>query len=400
MNYIDATYLITSDKPFDIEKKAEEIAVNSIVGDFDKYPSELKEKLERYKGRIVDVYDFKDSESKKFKAVIKIGYPVILFNHDIPSILTIIFGKLSLERNIKLIDLDFHPAFLDHFQGPRYGINGVRDLLNVHHEPLLMTTFQTCFGLNTTEFSEYFYKQAVGGADFIKDDEIFFDDALSPFEERIEACVKKAEEAEKITGRKTLYVANLTGRVDEMIEKARKGVRAGGKAFLINVLPYGFDILQRLSEEVDAVFVAYPSFSGAVFQSENIGIEASILLGKLMRIAGADLVLFPSPYGNMSLTYHKIMEITDSLRENLDNIKPSFPVPSENINPTLVPDIFKEFGTNVVINAGHSVHKHPMGTTAGVKAFRDAVDCIVSGVSIEECAAASDELKTALEKWK
>ncbi len=400
MNYIDATYLITSEKPFNVEEKAKEIAVNSIVGDIEKYPTEVKKKLEKYQGRIVDVYDFKDSDSKKFKAVIKIGYPVILFNHDIPSILTIIFGKLSLERNIKLIDLDFHPTFLDHFQGPRYGINGIRELLNIHHEPLLMTTFQTCFGLNTDEFAEEFFKQATGGADFIKDDEIFFDDALAPFEKRIEACLKKSQEAENITGRKNIYVANLTGHVDEMIEKAKRGVEVGCKAFLINVLPYGFDILQRLSQEVDAVFVAYPSFSGAIFQSENIGIEASILLGKLMRIAGADMVLFPSPYGDMSLTYHKIMEITDSLRETLDNIPPSFPIPSEGITPKLVPDIFKEFGTNVVINAGHSVHKHPMGTTAGVKAFRDIIDCTVSGVLIEECAAASEDLKIALEKWK
>lgn len=400
MNYIDATYLLTADKPFNIEKKAEEIAVNSLVGNFETYPLYLKEKLEKYKGRIVDFYDFKDSDSKKFKAVIKVGYPVILFNHDIPSILTIIFGKLSLERNIKLIDLDFHPAFLDHFQGPGYGIDGVRNLLGIHHEPLLMSTFQTCFGLNTEEFAEEFYKQAVGGVDFVKDDEAFFDDSLAPFEKRIESCVKKSEEAEKITGRKTLYVANLTGHVDEMIEKAKRGTEAGCKAFLINVLPYGFDILQRLSEEVDAVFVAYPSFSGAVFQSETIGIEASILLGKLMRIAGADLVLFPSPYGNLSLTHHKIMEITESLKENLENIKPSFPVPSEGINPSLVPKIFKDFGTNVVINAGHSVHLHPMGSTAGAKAFRDIIDCTVSGVLVEECAAASEELKVALEKWK
>jgi 2,3-diketo-5-methylthiopentyl-1-phosphate enolase len=400
MNYIDATYLIFSDKPFDIEKKAEEIAVNSIVGNFENYPQELKKKLEKYKGRIVDVFDFKDSDSKKYKAVIKIGYPVVLFNHDIPSILTIIFGKLSLEKNIKLIDLDFHPAFLDHFNGPRYGINGIRDMLNVHHEPLLMTTFQTCFGLDTSEFADKFFKQAVGGVDFVKDDEIFFDDTFAPFEKRIEACVKRAEESEKITGRKTLYVPNLTGHVDEIIEKAKRGIDAGGKAFLINVLPYGFDVLQRLSEEVDAVFVAYPSFSGAIYQSENVGIEASVLLGKLMRIAGADMVLFPSPYGDLSLTHHKIMEITESLKEGLGNIKPSFPVPSENINPSLVPKMFKDFGTNVVINAGHTIHEHPMGTTAGAKAFRDAVDCVISGVLIEECAAASEELKTALEKWK
>ncbi len=398
MNYIEVSYLLTDKESFDAEKKAEELALSLSIGRWGDLPAEKRNKLEKYEGKVLDVLSYK--EGKKYKALIKIGFPVILFEHTVSSLLSIIYGKISFTEEVKVIDIDFHPAYLDHFNGPNFGIKGIRDILGIHHEPLLMTVLKPCVGLNTEEFAQEFYKHALGEADLVKDDEIFFDDSLAPFEKRIEACVKKSEEAEKITGRKTIYIPHLTGRIDTVIEKAKRGVEAGAKGFLINVLPYGFDFLQRLSEEVDAFFVAYPSFSGTIFKTEHIGIRSSVLFGKLMRLAGGDIVIYPSPYRKNIIEHTDALEISENLRREWEDIKPSFPAPTGNISPLNIDRVFKDFGNQTVFVASGSIYMHPGGVKDGVEAIRDAIDCTISGVSIEECAAASPSLKTFLEKCK
>ena len=398
MNYIEVTYLLTAKKHIEPEKKAEEIAISLSIGGWGDLPENKRKKLEKYKAKVIDVLPYK--EGKKERVLIKIGFPVILFEHSVASILSIIYGKISFTEEIKVIDIDFHPSFLDHFPGPRYGINGIRELLGIHHEPLLMTVIKPSVGLTTEEFAEEFFKHAAGGADLVKDDEIFFDDALAPFEKRIEACIKKAEEAEKISGRKTLYIPHLKGKVNELIEKAKRGVEAGAKGFLVNVIPYGFDILQRLSEEVDAFFVAYPSFSGVVFKTEHIGIRSPVLFGKLMRLMGADIVIYPSPYKKNVIEHTDALEIAENLRKDWENINPSFPAPIGNISPLNINKAFRDFGNQTVFVASGEIYKHPEGSKAGVEALRDALDCSLTGVSLEECASASSSLEKALKVYK
>ncbi len=394
MNYVEVTYLLTTKEKVNPEKKAEDLAISLSIGGRGDLPPEKAKDLEKYQGKVLDVFSYE--EEKQFKALIKIGFPVILFEHTIPSILSIIYGKISFTEDIKVIDIDFHPAFLDHFKGPRYGINGIREIVGIHHEPLLMTVLKPCVGLTTEEFANEFFKHALGESDIVKDDEIFFDDSLAPFEKRIEACVKKAEEAEKITGRKTIYVPHLSGRIDEIIQKAKRGVEAGAKGFLINVLPYGFDVLQRLSEEVEAFFIAHPSFSGTIFKTTHLGIRTPVFFGKLMRLTGADIVMYPSPYGKSPIEHTDALETAENLRRDWEHLNPSFPAIVGNISPLNVHTAFKDFGNQTVLVACGSIYQHPEGVTSGIKAVRDALDCSLTGVSLEECASASPELQKAL----
>ena len=395
MNYIEVSYLLTGVKSEnEAKEKAENISLTLSIGGWGDTPPEKREFLKKYTAKVLDVVFFEN------KALIKIGFPVILFDHTVPSILTLIYGKLSFTENIKIIDVSFPPAFLDHFQGPKFGKNGIREILNIHHEPLLMSVIKPCVGYSVEEFAEEFYKHALGGADLVKDDEIFFDDGLAPFEKRIEACVKKSEEAEKITGRKTLYIPHLTGRIDSIIEKAKRGINAGAKGFLINVIPYGFDVLQRLSEEIDGFFIAHPSFSGVIFRSDRLGINPTVLFGKLMRLSGADIVIYPSPRKDSPLTGVEAIEIAEILRSDWENINPSFPAITGDINPVNIGDFFKEFGNQTVFNIGGSAYRHPDGVKSGVKAVRDALDCVLSGISFEECTFSSPELKEALKVFK
>ncbi len=397
MNYVEATYLVVSDKKFDVEKKAVELASDIHIWNEKNYPYD-KSVIKKFQIKIVDYFDFEDEDTGEFRAVIKLGFPVLMFTYSISSIISIIFGRISLYGRIKLVDLNFPDLFLEHFKGSNFGIYGLRQKLNIKHEPLLMVTLET-YAQNSKEIANLLYQIGSAGADIIKENEAYFDDSLAPFEERIKYCLESKKKAEDFIGRKIIYAPNLTGSVDSLIDKAKKAVDLGVEAFVINVVPYGFDILQRLSEEVEAVFIANPAFSGTLYQSKDYGIESHTLFGKLFRLAGADIVIFPSPYGDYPLIHHHAMEVSEALKEKLSHLNPVFPAPSMGIYPQIVPQLFKDFGNQVVINVDEVPYKHPDGVHAGVKAFRDIIDCTVNGVPLEECISVSPELNKAVKKF-
>ncbi len=80
-------------------------------------------------------------------------------------------------------------------------------------------------------------------------------------------------------------------------------MQAGADILLFNVFSYGLDVLQSLAEDDELQFpiMAHPTISGAYSASKLYGISSPLLLGKLLRYAGADFSLFPSPYGSVVL---------------------------------------------------------------------------------------------------
>jgi 2,3-diketo-5-methylthiopentyl-1-phosphate enolase len=123
-----------------------------------------------------------------------------------------------------------------------------------------------------------------------------------------------------------------------------------------------------------------------------------LLLGSFMRMAGADLVLFPSPYGNVSLPKEDALEIAKRL-EQPSIYRRSFPVPSAGIHPGMIPRILEDFGKDVIVNAGGGIHHHPSGTRSGARAFCDAIQGVSEGKKLEEISEKSTPLREALAHW-
>ncbi|CAM3128074.1 2,3-diketo-5-methylthiopentyl-1-phosphate enolase [Paenibacillus lupini] len=396
-----ATYR-SYDEKADFDKKALSIAVGLTVGSWTELPEARKAEMEKHLGKVLSV-DVHEPACGERYADIRIAYPDINFSRDIPALLVTIFGKLSMDGKIKLIDLDVSEEFQSAFPGPKFGLEGVRQLLGVHDRPLLMSIFKSVVGHDLPNLQEQFYKQALGGVDLIKDDEILFENPLTPLEKRVEVCMEAARKAQQETGQKLLYAVNLTGPTSQLANQARKAIAAGANALLFNVLSYGYDVLHELSKdpEINVPIAAHPALAGAFYPSPHYGIGASVLLGKLMRLAGADLVLFPSPYGSVVMPKEENLAVKDALLAPSSTLRTSFPVPSAGIHPGLVPLILRDFGTDVVVNAGGGIHGHPMGTAAGGQAFRSAITAAMNGVPLREAAAqpGNEALQAAIDAW-
>lgn len=399
-----ATYRSYDDRA-DFNKKALSIAVGLTVGSWTELPEAQKANMEKHLGKVlsVTVHEPENALPGERYADMRIAYPDINFSRDLPALLVTVFGKLSMDGKIKLMDLDVSEDFASAFPGPKFGLNGVRDLLGVHDRPLLMSIFKSVVGYDLANLQDQFYKQALGGVDLIKDDEILFENPLTPLEKRVEACLDAARRAEAETGQKLLYAVNLTGPTSALAANARKAIDAGANALLFNVLAYGYDVLHELSSDksINIPIAAHPAMAGAMYPSPHYGISASLLLGKLMRLAGADLVLFPSPYGSVVMPKEENLAVKEALLAPLHGLRTSFPVPSAGIHPGLVPLILKDFGTDVVVNAGGGIHGHAMGTAAGGQAFRQAITATLNGVPLRNAAEqpGNEALLAAIEAW-
>ncbi|WP_079508214.1 2,3-diketo-5-methylthiopentyl-1-phosphate enolase [Mesobacillus jeotgali] len=399
MSEITATYIVHDDK-HNPQKKAEGIALGLTIGSWTDLPELDQKQLKKHKGRVVSVEGSSLDANSETVATIKIAYPAINYSADIPAILTTVFGKLSLDGKVKLIDLDFGHELKKAFPGPRFGIEGIRNKVNVHDRPLLMSIFKGVIGRDLTYLLKQLKEQSLGGVDLIKDDEILFENELAPFEKRITSGKQVLEEVYETTGHRTLYAANLTGRTTQLRDKARKAAELGADALLFNVFAYGLDVLQELREddEIGIPIMAHPAVSGAFTSAAEYGFSHSLLLGKLLRYAGADFSLFPSPYGSVALEKQQAISIAEALTVE-DRFKRTFPVPSAGIHPGMVPLLVEDFGLDSIINAGGGVHGHPGGAQGGGKAFRQAIDTVLGGKSLEEGALEYEELKTAIDLW-
>ena len=101
----------------------------------------------------------------------------------------------------------------------------------------------------------------------------------------------------------------------------------------------------------------------------------------------------------MALEKAETLAIAKGLTRNEASWKRTFPVPSAGIHPGMVPDLIKDFGIESVINAGGGVHGHPDGAKGGAKAFRSAVEAVLSGKSLSTAAKEDAALQKALALW-
>jgi 2,3-diketo-5-methylthiopentyl-1-phosphate enolase len=397
MNELIATYSL-KDLKGNALKKAEEIALGLTVGSWTELPLLEQNQLKKHKGKVVSIEENIVNEGE---AIVKIAYPYLNFSADLPAILVTTFGKLSLDGKVKLLDLEFPIALKKAFPGPRFGISGIREKVNVFDRPLLMSIFKGVIGRNLDYLSNQLSHQALGGVDLVKDDEILFENELTPFVDRILAGKQVLNTTFEETGHRTLYAVNLTGRSSTLRDKARLAADLGADVLLFNVFAYGLDILQELREDnqIGLPIMAHPAVSGAFLSANEYGFSHSLFLGKLLRYAGADFSLFPSPYGSVALQKETTLSIKKELLKEDESYKSTFPVPSAGIYPGLVPLLINDFGMDSVINAGGGVHGHPAGAIAGGKAFRQAIEVILKGQTLLEGVDFHPELKTAIELW-
>lgn len=364
VDYVTARYRVPWDER--LPDKAGAVAVGMTVGSWTDLPDSRKPHLRRYLGEVGEV--FRDGRAGFFE----IRYPVDNVRPSVSSLLTVVFGKLSLDGAIRLERLDLPDTLVKAFPGPSHGIRGLREKLGIPSRPLVMSIFKSENGRSLKEFQSAFQEQIAGGVDLVKDDEIYMADDDAPLLDRVRAAREALSRREALTGQRGLYIPVLSGTPQEVLETAHHAVEAGAQGLLITAYTTGLDLLTDLRRSGIAVpIILHPAFAGGQVQSPDHGVHPRIFLGQLPRMVGADVVLYPSPYGSVAMNRVESLSVAEALRE-ASRFPAVLPGPSAGIHLGILPELFRDFGPDIVINAGGAVHGHPEGTRAGAQVLADA----------------------------
>ena len=405
--YTIATYFVELKPRTDIMKFAEALAIEQTTGTWLEVPEETPDLRSKHCGKVcgvweVPAYEFElpnDIETRKY--VLQIAYPEINFGSQVPMLLSTVIGNISMSGRLKLIDLKFSDKFLNGFKGPKFGIEGVRKILNVHDRPLLNNMIKPCTGYTPDVGAKLFYKAASGGVDIVKDDELISDPVYNRMEDRVKLYMEKEKQVYEETGERTLYTVNITNTAQKAIDNAKRAIDLGANALMINYLTCGYSVLQALSEdpEITVPILAHLDFAGTMYESHFSGLSSHLVLGKLVRLAGADLIIYPSPYGKFKFFREKHLQIANALTYQMGELKRIFPGPGGGINNGVVHTLVEDMGMDCIVACGGAVHGHPMGPVAGGKALRQVIDAAVKGIAYADIKDISDEVRIAYDLW-
>jgi 2,3-diketo-5-methylthiopentyl-1-phosphate enolase len=406
-DYALATYYIELNKQVDVVKKAESMAIGQTIGTWVPVPGITEKMREEHMGRVINILDappyelFSQVEGDLRTYFIQIAYPTINFGPQFPMMLTTLLGNdASTSAQVKLVDLQLPESFISHFKGPKFGIEGLRKLTGVYARPLLLNMIKPCTGITPEIGAKIFYEAALGGVDFIKDDELLANPDFCKAADRVKAYNAAAKAAYEKTGKEVIYICNITDSSDRILDTLKAVQDAGAKAVMMCFSTIGYSQFQSISEQIDIPVLGHYAASSICNEGIRNGLGSHISVGKFPRMAGADLVMMNTPYGGYPLTRQQYFKTALQLTLPYYHLKPTMPICGGGVHPGMVQCFIDDFGSDIVLAAGGAIQGHPMGATAGVRAMVQAIDATMKKISINEAAKYHEELKVALEQFR
>jgi 2,3-diketo-5-methylthiopentyl-1-phosphate enolase len=194
---------------------------------------------------------------------------------------------------------------------------------------------------------------------------------------------------------------NITDRPDRLLDNARRAIDAGASALMVDYLTVGISALSMLADDpaIGVPILGHLAFAGAMYASPWSGLSSHLVLGKLPRLAGADIIVYPSPYGTLHLLRAKHLRLAQAMTDAFHGIRPTIPAPGGGLHVGMAPMLAEDLGVDYAFGAGGAVHGHPMGAAAGARAIRQALDATACGRPLADAAKEHAELAKALELW-
>jgi ribulose-bisphosphate carboxylase large chain len=347
---------------------AEALAVEQTL----EFPAELLadgDIRRRVKGQVEKV----DPVGENLFAV-EISYADEVSGFELPQLLNVLFGNVSLLPGIRLERIDLTEALLAHFRGPRFGRAGLRRLVRAEERPLLATALKP-MGLPPAELARLAGQFALGGIDLIKDDHGLANQPFAPWRERVAACAEAVRDANAHSDGTSLYLPSASGPMEDLFERVLWAKRQGAGGLLVIPGLVGWDTMRALadSDEMGLPIMSHPAFLGG-FTDDRRGVAPAVLFGALMRLAGADAVIYPNYGGRFSFSREQCLDIADGTAAPMGRLASIFPVPSGGMTLERVPEMLGTYGHDVILLIGGGLFSAGPSLTDTCRRFRGLVD--------------------------
>ena len=171
-------------------------------------------------------------------------------------------------------------------------------------EVLVGAIVKPSLGLSPGEVARTAAQLAAGGADLVKDDELLGDPAWCPLEERVRSVAAALPAGVQ-------YAVNISGRVESLLERAKRAVEFGAGVLMVNVFAQGLDALRSLREAEFGVPIFAHRVGAALWaRNRSIGVAPDVI-AELTRLCGGDYVQVGSFTGN-------VYDTADEVRAEID----------------------------------------------------------------------------------
>ncbi|MCP5145359.1 MAG: ribulose 1,5-bisphosphate carboxylase [Gammaproteobacteria bacterium] len=366
MQRIQAYYRIESDAA-DVERKAQAIAVEQSV-EMPLAPIDDAYVLENV---IASVGEIVALNHGQFKA--RIDYGVDTVGDDVGQLFNVLFGNCSMLPGVEILDVELPPALLARLRGPRHGINGIRKLLGVERRAITATALKPQ-GSTTDKLLQLCQAMAEGGIDIIKDDHGIVDQyPHCRFAERVPALQRCVREVSARTGHKVIYAPNLSGDLLNMLKQLELCRDEGVEMVMAPPMLMGPANFNALVEQCDVPILAHPTFAGAR------RIAPELLFGKLLRLVGADGIIFTNYGGRFSYSLAQCTALAAASRAPWGNIAPAMPVPAGGMTVERVPELLATYGADTMLLIGGSLLEAGPRLRDRTQSFVDSVAACSAG---------------------
>ncbi|PVA05480.1 RuBisCO large subunit C-terminal-like domain-containing protein [Thalassorhabdomicrobium marinisediminis] len=373
MERFTVTYRIVADDDHDAAARADAIALEDTVEiPRDVVPKGYVEDV--ILGRVEDVTPTGDAVWSA-----RIAYHIDSVGHDLAQLLNVILGNASILRGVKAVDLTPDAALRARFPGARFGAAGVRALTGRSTGGFVCPVIKPQ-GTSSDSLAQLCYLTAVAGADIVKEDHGLAGQDAAPFRERVTACAAavaraNAERQEKGDQTQALYFPNISGPAHKIHDNARYARDAGADGLLIIPGLYGFDAMNQLAQddELDLPIMAHPSHLGPYVLSPDHGYGHGMLFGQLMRLAGADISVFPNHGGRFGFSVEECDAIVADCRDPSGVGPAILPSPGGGMSVERLPDMQRQYGADCVYLLGGSLLRAGDGIGDVIRDMRRAL---------------------------
>jgi ribulose-bisphosphate carboxylase large chain len=302
-----------------------------------------------------------------------ISYSDEIASDEFPQFLNVVFGNSSLIPDITVERIILSEHLMKWFSGPKFGISGLRERLNVYNRPLSFTALKP-MGLPSRSLADEAYKCALGGIDLIKDDHGLANQSFSTYRERVKMCSEAVQRANQESGNKTAYIPNVSGSIDTIIDRIHFAEDCDAGGVMLSPGLVGFDALHYASKHSGIPVIYHPAFSGNYIDNGSGGFDCGCIVGQIPRIAGADVVVFPNYGGRFSFSEEQCRQISVMCSEDLENIKPIFPAPSGGMKPEKVDEMIDFYGKDVALLMGGGLFTSSPDLVENCRQFKNKLE--------------------------
>ena len=365
--YIVVSYYLESS--LNLYEAARSLAIGQSVGNPSK--RSVWETDELFQNHSCLILGDREELESKLAGFVDIAFPAINIDFKTDGIAHLLVNIMGGQLDIDIVSkcqvkhIEFPQSVEDQFQGPKFGIKGIREYTKAWDKPILGSIIKPKTGVTPEVLLEMVKELVEGGVNFIKEDEILSDPSFCRIEDRVPLIMDYLKDKDVI------YSVSIHSDPHVILDRVKQVHELGGNSVHVNFW-CGMGVYKAIRELDLPIFLHFQKSGDKILTNENHDFHIDWrVICKLAGMMGVDFI-----HAGMIGGYYKWdeLEVIDSMKELWKyDVMPAL---SCGFSSELTQMVTDKIGNDYMANVGGAIHGHPKGTKAGALEMRESIDSL------------------------